>query len=65
MNEKALLRKRARLIENHKMYEIEKPEKTFNFFGGFSSGYIKGKLSVIEDLLDEMNPERIFLKYIL
>jgi len=38
-------------------YDLSKPNEKYNYDGGFSVGYLKGKLAVLEDLLDEEDDE--------
>tara|TARA_R110000851_G_scaffold77313_1_gene169906 strand:+ start:54 stop:242 length:189 start_codon:yes stop_codon:yes gene_type:complete len=52
-----LKRQIERLTKQLERYEVEDQHKIFNFFGGENYGYIKGRISVLEDLLDQLEEE--------
>jgi len=54
---KNLKRKRKRYIERLKQYDLDSPEKELTYHGGVSVGILKGKLSTVEDVLDELEPD--------
>ena len=44
-----LKEKRDKLINEHKEKELE-----YTYWGGYELGYLKGKISIIEDIFDEL-----------
>ena len=55
---KSIKRQIERLTKQKERYEVVDAHKVFNFFGGESYGYTKGRISLLYDLLDELEEEK-------
>jgi hypothetical protein len=57
MDVNKLKRRLARLIERRDslLKEHKGKELNYTYWGGYSLGYIKGRITEIEDILDELN----------
>lgn len=49
-----LKRRIARLKERLKQYDVPNPTEHFTFWGGRSCGYMEGQISIMEDILDDI-----------
>lgn len=58
---KKLERKLKRLQSRLESYDLDKPSERYNYFGGWSVGYIQGQISMLEDLLDDIQDGDISL----
>ena len=53
-----LIRKYGNYSKRIMEYEkIEKPNDSLNYFGGMRHGYLRGRMSLIEDILDMYDTE--------
>ena len=46
-----------KIARQYKQFEQLKPDEELTSHGHWSKGYLQGKISVLEDLLDELNEE--------
>lgn len=55
-----ILKRRLDRLKN-KLVELEKKhlgnELNYTYWGGYDMGYLKGKISEIENIIDELTPE--------
>lgn len=54
LNKERLRRKIARTKKQVEKYDVPDASQVFTYHGGWSCGYLVGRLSVLEDLLDEI-----------
>ena len=52
-----LVRRRQRLLTQSAEFNVPNPEKVFTFHGGYSAGNLQGRITEIENTLDELYPE--------
>ena len=52
-----LVRRRQRLLTQSAEFNVPNPEKVFTFHGGYSAGNLQGRITEIENTLDELYPK--------
>ena len=59
MNITKLKRKLARLIEQKDEMESKHQgnEQKFTYWGGWNLGYVRGQISILEDVIDDLEDE--------